>query len=711
MTHILTLLALGGIYLTTVYLIYLLVMWWTARWLRLYRRELSPKIHELLTQETTWPEITIVVPACNEEESIERTIQSLQALEYPHYKVFIVNDGSRDRTLEILKNKYQLKNIQLRARGIYSPSAVRQLYQSESYKNLYVLDKPNTGKADSINCGLNFVETKLFAICDADVELDSHALEKLAEPFVRDTQYEVIAVGSPIRARSENSMLTEIQSLEYLRAFVGSRMNWNRWNDVFMISGALGLYSTEAALASSGIPVASQTEDLDFTFRLQIYHRRHNKKFKIIMIPEAVCSSSVPTHWKTLLRQRFRWHRGLLETLWLHKYLFFNPKYGRLGCMTYPYLFFVELISPFIEWAVISLLGVGVVFKVVGLRHVLMVYVLSIIFNILSDSMLMSYAKKFFPSWTKEFKGVRVIKVFFYEGVFYHFVLSFVRFLSLAPFALKGDPSWRARHTLRSVLFLFLLQGLSVPYSRAAKTLQFDQTFQNVHAPAQTLQPAQTEAGVDTRISYRFADLDFYEYQISLERLSRFQIADFSLEGEWIKKTIKREWFSVGLSFSPQAKLLPQVSGWAGLGAPLVKQDVLTVEANFVFKGASYASDRVLMLTPGFDFYYSNWLSSLRFFLTHMVQPNWTKPGVLLKQSYYYSDLSKISLYASTHGEAFYSSLLKDYQATPVYSVGAEWDHEFKANWGLGFGVDYSRYAKVYFSQWLSVVTRLRFRF
>lgn len=686
-------------------------MWLTARWLRVYFKDFSPKIQELIEQRIVWPEITIIVPACNEENTIVKTVESLKRLEYPKFRVLVVNDGSSDRTLEILEKEFGMKKVHTKARGVFSPTAIRGVFQSESFKQLFVLDKINTGKADSINCGLNYVETKLFAICDADVELDAQALEKLAEPFVRDGGNEVIAVGAPIRAISEKTLLTKIQALEYLRAFVGSRLNWNRWNDVFMISGALGLYSTEAALASSGIPVASQTEDLDFSFRLQIHHRRHNKKFKIIMIPDMICSSRVPTAWKSLIRQRFRWHRGLLETLFLHWYLFFNPKYGRLGLVTYPYLFFVELISPLVEWLVIVCLIIGAITGLVQLRFLFLIYFLAVIFNVLSDSLLMSYAKKYFPIWAREFKGSQAAKIFVFEGILYHFVISFVRLLALVPLKLKTDASWRAHHAIR-MLVVCLLAGAGLGVANiSAKAAESSFSTAKVENVITQIKSAE-DLGLFTQLEFRNKKLDFGEYVLGLERTSRFGISDYRVTGSYIWQNIKKQNFGLDLGFSPGADLLPRATfGVFGSAPVFIKSSGIALEGSMQFKWHRFALDDVLLLVPGADLYYGKWLSSFRLYGVHVVKPQWSLLGAMFKQSYFWTDDSKISAYYSSNGELFFNPSVQEYQSTPVSVFGLDLEHFFKNNWGLGFTVEHLYRVGSVYSRWISMGTRVLVRF
>ena len=143
------------------------------------------------------PPITILAPAYNEEATCVESTHSLLALEYPDYEVVIINDGSRDETFSRLKEAFDLLPSLRMPTASLQTSAVRGIYHSGRIPNLWVIDKENGGKADALNCGINFCRTPLFCAVDADSLLEKHALTRIVRPFVDDES--TVAVGGIIR--------------------------------------------------------------------------------------------------------------------------------------------------------------------------------------------------------------------------------------------------------------------------------------------------------------------------------------------------------------------------------------------------------------------------------------------------------------------------------------------------------------------------------
>jgi cellulose synthase/poly-beta-1,6-N-acetylglucosamine synthase-like glycosyltransferase len=446
----------GGLLLLAIYLVYTLLMFlsdrWTTKWLK------KSPIHQSLISDEVLPSITLIIPACNEESVIEKCVESAIHLSYDNYKVLIVNDGSIDSTLQKLLVRYRMKEMSLRTRTRVSPTQALGMYHSELHSNLFVLDKSNTGKADSLNCALQYVDTRLFALCDADSVLDPGALKILVRPFLEKSEKPTIAVGAAIRVQNTDEqlktktarLLYQFQRLEYLRAFFCGRICWNYWGDIYIISGAIGLYDTETALLTAGIPVASQTEDLDFTFRLHVYHRAHQKPYRMIFLPNAVCSTSVPTTVRSLVRQRYRWHRGLLEILMSYRGIFLNPIYGRFGSIIFLYLLWVELLSSGLEWLLLILTVVALGSKILTWNWIVVWAGVGMLWSLLVNLYLISMVRRHFPDEMNRKMSIHFLWIGFFECLGYHQFVSLIRVFALNPFKKKEDLSWRiASHQSR----------------------------------------------------------------------------------------------------------------------------------------------------------------------------------------------------------------------------------------------------------------------
>ena len=150
--------------------------------------------------------------------------------------------------------------------------------------------------------------------------------------------------------RLPKNWLAKFQLLEYTRSFLLGRMAWGRIDSLLIISGAFGFFDREVALAVGGYDTKTVGEDMEIVFKMRRYMHDRDEPYTIEYIPDPLCWTEVPESLKILVNQRDRWSRGNLETLQKHKDMFFNPKYGKLGMISYPYWFFYEWLAPILEF-------------------------------------------------------------------------------------------------------------------------------------------------------------------------------------------------------------------------------------------------------------------------------------------------------------------------------------------------------------------------
>ena len=327
-----------------------------------------------LMQSDALPPITILVPAHNESATIEASVTAILTLEYRNFEVVVVNDGSKDDTLERLRHAFELYEVPRTYPETLSTYPVHAVYRSRTRTRLLVIDKENAGKADSLNAAVNASRFPLVIAVDADTLIEPDALLRLTRPFLLGRQ--IAAVGGTVRvangctvkdgrvsdARVPRRLLPGIQVVEYLRAFLFGRLGWNRLGGSLVISGAFGLFRKEYLHAIGGYRVASVVEDLDLVVRLHRHLRQRRITYEIPFIPDPVAWTEVPESGRILSRQRERWHRGLLAAMWLYKGMLFNPRYGRVGLIAMPFFAFGEALAPLIEVVgyVITLAGLAV---------------------------------------------------------------------------------------------------------------------------------------------------------------------------------------------------------------------------------------------------------------------------------------------------------------------------------------------------------------
>ena len=345
--------------------------------LRRHMLLIADESRHLLLSSTLSPTISILAPAYNEEATIEVSLRALLALQYPNLEVIVVSDGSKDRTVQVLIEKFDLVPVKTIYERTIQTKLVRSLYRSSTYPGLVVVDKENGGKADALNVGLSFARGELVCAMDADTLIEPDGLQRMVRPFLYAT--DVVATGGTIRVvngsqvkhgRVEKTavpthLLAGVQVVEYLRAFLFGRLGWNRLGGNIIISGAFGLFNREAVLNAGGYLHDTVGEDMELVVRLKRLSYERGGPGKIAFVPDPVAWTEVPESVKVLGRQRDRWHRGLADVLWRHRGMLFNPRYGVTGLFVYPYYAFVELLAPVIEAVGLISLFLGLLFGAV----------------------------------------------------------------------------------------------------------------------------------------------------------------------------------------------------------------------------------------------------------------------------------------------------------------------------------------------------------
>ena len=152
-----------------------------------------------------------------------------------------------------------------------------------------------------------------------------------------------------VRIELPDRPLAIFQVVEYLRAFLTGRVGWSVLRSLLIISGAFGIYKKDEVVEIGGYSRYTDTEDLELVVRLHEHMRRKKRKYRVVFVPDPVCWTEVPERIRVLNRQRNRWHRGLVRTLWTHKRMLFNPRYGAIGLFAFPYFFLFEMLGPFVE--------------------------------------------------------------------------------------------------------------------------------------------------------------------------------------------------------------------------------------------------------------------------------------------------------------------------------------------------------------------------
>lgn len=305
--------------------------------------------------------ISLLIPAYNEQENIVQNIKSLMTIDYPHFEICVVNDGSTDKTHDLIVEAFKLYKIESSVKTAIPTKEVRGVYYNIDYPNLIYVDKENGGKSDALNAGINISSYPLFACLDADSRIEPDALLKLSTEFLKNS--ETIVAGGLVRIANgfkirdgvvsgfsmPPTMVERFQIVEYYRSFLSGRVSWGATNSMLIVSGAFGVFKKDAVIEVGGYKTNTIGEDMEIVVRLHRHFKGHKRKYKVIFCEDAVCWTQGPMSMNDVRSQRRRWQIGLLDTLLSHKSMFLNPLYGFVGLFAIPYNWIFELLGAVIE--------------------------------------------------------------------------------------------------------------------------------------------------------------------------------------------------------------------------------------------------------------------------------------------------------------------------------------------------------------------------
>ncbi|MCL6633534.1 MAG: glycosyltransferase family 2 protein [Alicyclobacillus herbarius] len=399
------------------------------------------KIKELILKngQGIFPPVSLIVPAYNEEATIVESIKALLRTRYPKFEIIVVNDGSKDRTTQVLKDAFEMVEIYYNYIKHLETKSIVQVYQSLLHPNVILVDKENGGKADAINAGINISRYPLFCVIDADSLLEPDAVLNVVYPFI-ESRDEVVATGGIVRiangctvqdgkiveVRLPENYWAKMQVLEYLRAFLIGRLGLSEINSLLIIAGAFGVFRKSAVIEIGGYLTETVGEDMELTVRLQRYRYEHQKNWRIMFVPDPVCWTLAPEDHETLKRQRHRWHRGLIETLWRHRVMFFNPRYGIVGMFGMAYFVLIESIGPLVELAGLGFIVLAYLIGNLNVKLGALFYAANFVFGqfISFFSMLLEYRE--FHRYDVRELG-KLVYLSFFENVTFHLLTAWWR--------------------------------------------------------------------------------------------------------------------------------------------------------------------------------------------------------------------------------------------------------------------------------------------
>ncbi len=271
------------------------------------------------------PPVSVLIPAFNEEDVIVGTVRAALDADYPRLEVVVVNDGSADRTAELLDSYFG------------RDPRVRIIHQS------------NRGKPGALTRALSEAAHPIVVTIDADTRVDPPAIARLVRHFVDPT---VGAVAGNVKVGNRTRWLTRWQALEYVTSQNLEKRAFDLLNCITVVPGALSAWRAEAIRSCGGFTAETVAEDTDLTIALR------RAGWRIVYDEEAIGWTEAPETTEALIRQRFRWTFGTLQSFWKHRDTLGRRRYGTLGWIALPNIFLFQLLLPLFS-PIIDLLFLG----------------------------------------------------------------------------------------------------------------------------------------------------------------------------------------------------------------------------------------------------------------------------------------------------------------------------------------------------------------
>ena len=399
------------------------------------------------------PPVTICVSAYNEAETIVDSMRAMLNLRYPRFEVALTNDGSTDATLEQLIAGFELRRVDQPLRPGIATAPIRGVYRSDIHPNLVVIDKANGGRSDGLNASVNAATSPLICCVDADSILESDGLLAAVRPFIERPA--TIGAGGIIRVANgcrvdkghvmqvalPSNRLAMFQTVEYSRAFLAARTGWSAINGLLIISGAFGVFRRTAVVEVGGFAPDSIGEDFELCVRLHRKAREQHREYRLEFVTDPVCWTEVQTHLRQLGGQRSRWHRGLVDTLWRHRRMIGNPRYGAVGLLSLPFFVAFEFLGPFIEMLGYVVVVVALALGVVNVPFALLFFAIAVLSGVLlslSAVLLDDLAFRRFERWGEL---LRLVAYAVAENFGYRQLMTGYRIRGFFAY-LRGDKAW-----------------------------------------------------------------------------------------------------------------------------------------------------------------------------------------------------------------------------------------------------------------------------
>jgi cellulose synthase/poly-beta-1,6-N-acetylglucosamine synthase-like glycosyltransferase len=440
------------------------------RKIRYYLRAREYEDLDVVLNSPFTPPLSIIVPAYNEEKTIVESLGSLIRLRFPRKEIIIVNDGSTDETLASVLAAFGLSRMEITYEERLTTMPIRAFYEKRhnlpaGVTRFVLLDKENGGKADALNAGINASTCPMFVSVDADSIIDEDALLQAFRVMLKDEG--IVAIGGQVALANgcevtsgrvlstglPDSSLARFQIVEYLRSFSIGRTALGELNSILIISGVFAIFRKDAVIKAGGYLTRFVTgklvqeyvgqsretvcEDMEIIVRLQRF--LHEKKIagRIGYAPYPLCWTEAPETFASLGKQRNRWMRGLIETLFYHRAMFMNRRHGVIGCFAYPFFLLFELAGAPLEFLGYLAVPVSFWIGILSFEYFLLFLLVSVAYGA-----LVSVCALLAAAWSEQSSSFRFRQACLIRHQGWHYLVVLILYALLENFGYRQVILW-----------------------------------------------------------------------------------------------------------------------------------------------------------------------------------------------------------------------------------------------------------------------------
>ncbi len=434
--------------------IYTILMMLSLRATWAHMRRMTYRGPGALRHSPLTPEMTIIIPAWNEQDVIVNAVHSALRADYPRLQVIVVDDGSTDMTLDRLGQSFELVEMDAAYHPSIPTAPVRTTYLNPTIPNLLVVSKVRGGKPDALNAGINLCRSPYFGILDADCLLERDALLQLMDPIVNSAGETVVSGGivrilngcetkngRVLRVGMPRRWLERFQVVEYFRSFLYGRTGWHLLGGTLIVSGAFAVFHRSTVIEAGGFCHDTVTEDMDLIVQIHKWAAENNRQIRMSFTSDPVCWTECPSTVAMLAHQRRRWQLGLCQTLWKHSAILFRRKYGTVGWLSFPFHAYIEGLGAAVEFLGYLVIPLGLLLGMISPGLLLVFILLGCVYGgflSVGAVLLGELTYRRYP----RFRDLLTLVVFaLFENIGYRQMVLYYRFQGVLKF-LTGSRRW-----------------------------------------------------------------------------------------------------------------------------------------------------------------------------------------------------------------------------------------------------------------------------